>query len=287
MKATVKPLKSIRQAILIALNTHGEMTVDGMLDQIQGFDRKAISSNVSQPVTEQLATRRKDDFTGAPAYRITDLGKSRIKSEAAPVKNSLTTEPVKPVVKENLTTEKPAVTIDQVIHEIFPVSTGELADLRKLVEDGAKENARLHQENQSLRVDINNLIVNERELSEAGSVVITACERLTAEATIKESELQTVIDECNRLKSENMALTALNESMPSFGAAYTEVKSDGQQVTVEQFMVRIPKHKPFVVKSLEKARQQAMRAAKNAGKAEVFAMVAIGHAVRGAVWNQK
>lgn len=269
-----KPIKSIRQAILTTLNTHGELTVDGMLDQITDFDRKAISSNVAQLVTEQLATRRKDDFTGAPAYRITDLGKSRIKSDAAPVKESLITESAKPVVKQNSTTE--AICYESDVRE-----------LRKLVEAGAQENARLHQENQSLRVDINNLIVNERELSEAGSVVITACERLTAEATIKESELQTVIEECNRLKSENMALTTLNESMPGFGAAYTEAKSDGQQVTVEQFMVRIPKHKPFVVKSLEKARQQAMRAAKFVGKAEVFAMVPIGDAVRGAVWNQK
>jgi hypothetical protein len=41
-----------------------------------------------------------------------------------------------------------------------------------------------------------------------------------------------------------------------------------------------------VVKSFEKARQQAMRAAKITGKAEVFAVVPVGRAVRGAVWEQ-
>lgn len=272
-----KPMKSIRQAILTTLNTHGELTVDGMLDQITDFDRKTISSNVAQLVTEQLATRRKDDFTGAPAYRVTELGKSRIKSDAAPVNDSLTTQPSKPVVN-------PGLTLDQVVHSIFPANSGESAELRKLIDAGAQENARLHQENQSLRVDINNLIVNERELSEAGAVVITECERLTAEAAIKESELQTVIDECNRMKSENMALMTLNESMPGFGAAYKESESE---VTVEQFLIRVPDGKPMIFRSLEKARQRAMSAAKTVGKVEVFAMISVGHAVRGAVWNQK
>ncbi len=75
-----KPMKSIRQEILIALNKHGEQTVDDLLDQINGdFSRKDIASNISQFSAEGLATRRKDGTTGQPAYKITDLGKSRIK----------------------------------------------------------------------------------------------------------------------------------------------------------------------------------------------------------------
>ena len=265
MKNTVKPIKSIRQAILTTLNNQGEITVDGMLDQIQGFDRKAISSNVSQLVTEQLATRRKDDFTGAPAYRITDLGKSRIKSEAAPVKDSLTTEPV-----------KQAVTIDQVIHEIFPVSTGELADLRKLVEDGAKENARLRSLNTELDKQADELLRVNSVLRESQSAGVARIDELSAALEQEHDEAIRLKEYCGELLDTNSDLATA-----AFNAA-----EQMQQVTVEQFMVRIPKHKPFVVKSLEKARQRAMSAAKSVGKAEVFAMVLVGHAMRGAVWEQ-
>ena len=274
MKATVKPLKSIRQAILIALNTHGEMTVDGMLDQIQGFDRKAISSNVSQLVTEQLATRRKDDFTGAPAYRITDLGKSRIKSEAAPVKESLSALPTKPVVKENLTTEKQAAMIEQAIHEISPVSTGELAELRKLVEDGAKENARLRAELTDAQTECRTRRDDTEKLLD---------EKLRISRSISEAN-----DESVRIKSENASLLEDKKQLFDEVCTLRTPTNEEQQVTVEQFLIRVPKgSKPmFVAKSLEKARQQAMRAAKTVGKVEVFAMVPVGHAIRGAVWNQ-
>lgn len=264
MKDTAKPMKSIRQAILTTLNTHGELTVDGMLDQITGFDRKTIGANVAQLVTEQLATRRKDDFTGAPAYKITDLGKSRIKSEAANA----------PVT----------------------VSAEKIAEIMAAIDAGQAENGRLHaalkESEQAREIHVKSLLDLEREkiellrensvLRESQSAGVTRIDALSA-------ALEREHDEAMRLKSENMALTTLNESMPGFGAAYEEVKTEEQQVTVEQFLIRIPKgSKPmFVAKSLEKARQQAMRAAKTVGKVEVFAMVPVGDAVRGAVWNQK
>lgn len=282
MKTTVKndkPMKSIRQAILTTLNTHGELTVDGMLDQITNFDRKTIGSNVAQLVTEQLATRRKDDFTGAPAYRITDLGKSRIKSDAAPVKDSLTTEPAKPVVKENLTTEH---------------FTTSIAEINAAIEAGQAENNRLRsalKESESVQdAQAKSLVGIEGEKIELLRENSTLRESQSAgvqRIDVLSEELDTVVSECNRLKSENMALKTLNESMPGFGAAHEAVKSADQQITVEQFLIRVPKRKPLVVKSFEKARQQAMSAAKSVGKVDVFAMVPVGHAVRGAVWNQK
>ncbi len=102
-------MKSIRQEILIALNKHGEQTVDDLLDQINGdFSRKDIASNISQFSGEGLATRRKDGTTGLPAYKITDLGKLRIKSSTlgqvpSVVKPNLITESTGSPVKESLT----------------------------------------------------------------------------------------------------------------------------------------------------------------------------------------
>lgn len=282
MKDMAKPMKSIRQAILSTLNTHGELTVDGMLDQITSFDRKTIGANVAQLVTEQLATRRKDDFTGAPAYRITALGKSRIKSDAAPVKDSLTTEQEKPVVKENLTTQPVTVSADKI------------AEIEAAIDAGQAENNRLRlalKESEQVReIHAKSLLELECEkiellrensvLRESQSAGVTRIDALS-------EELDTVVTECNRMKSESMALKTLNELMPGFGAVHEAVKSADQQITVEQFLIRVPKRKPLVVKSFEKARQQAMSAAKSVGKVEVFAMVPVGHAVRDAVWNQK
>ena len=259
MKDTAKPMKSIRQAILSTLNTHGELTVDGMLDQITSFDRKTIGANVAQLVTEQLATRRKDDFTGAPAYRITDLGKSRIKSDAAPVKGSLTTDQAKPVVKENLTT-------------VAICYESDVRELRKLVEDSAKENMRLRAELKEI-AEMNN--------RNAASAVRA---KMQDDRRIKElsDALEQERDEAMRLKARCDDLMQTNAEIARSALS----SSDQQQVTVEQFLIRVPKHKPFVVKSLEKARQRAMSAAKSVGKAEVFAMVLVGHAMRGAVWEQ-
>lgn len=362
MKDTAKPMKSIRQEILIALNKHGEQTVDDMLDQVAGgFSRKQIGDNIAQVVVDKLATRRKDDVTGLPAYKITELGKSRIKSDAEPVKESLTAQPDNSVVKQNLTTQSASAPVT--------VSSEKIAEIEAAIDAGQAENGRLRAElklvkqqrdsfeiiaistakalesagfteedgcnpgemiaaldagknrlermfgeamrgfaaiSEALKLDPNaggaqpilaeiKQIQDESEVrrhnyemrSNDHSIAVDRIDELCAAVDIKESELQTVIAECNRLKSESMALKTLNESMPGFGAAYEEVKNSEQQITVEQFLIRVPKRKPLLVKSFEKARQHAMSAAKTVGKVEVFAMVEVGHAVRGAVWNQK
>ena len=122
MKDTAKPLKGIRIQILTLLARKQDLTVADMIDSLPDFSEKQIGDNCYQAKQDGLLSSRMDGITRKQAYSITEQGKARIKSEAAPVKDSLTTDPV-----------KPAVTIDQVIHEIFPVSTGELAELRKLL----------------------------------------------------------------------------------------------------------------------------------------------------------
>ena len=288
MKATVKPHKSIRQAILVALNTEGEMTVDGMLDQIQEFDRKLLAQNVAQLVSESLATRRKD-VTGAPSYLITPLGQMRIKpsgispaqKQESVVKQSLTTEPAKPVVKENLTTQSVIVSPEKIAEIEAAIDAGQIENGR--LRAALKESEQVREINAKSLLDLEcekiELLRENSVLRESQSAGVTRIDELSA-------ALEQEHDEAMRLKSENMALTTLNKSMPGFGAAYTKAKSTEQQVTVEQFMIRVPKRKPMVVKSFEKARQQAMSAAKSVGKAEVFAMVLVGHAMRGAVWEQ-
>lgn len=316
MKDTAKPLKSIRQAILVALNTLGEMTVDGMLDQIQGFDRKLLAQNVAQLVSESLATRRKD-VTGAPSYLITPLGKMRIKPSGATqqeqksvVKQSLTTEQVKPVIKENLTTQS------------VIVSPEKIAEIEAAIDVGQAENGRLRaalKESEQVREihakSLLDLECEKIELLRENSVLRES----KSTGTSRIEELKTALD--NSLSARNHAWQELREIRDSISASDEEstldeiVKlvinnsrsekrisdlletnaeiarsvlssGDQQQVTVEQFLIIVPKRKPEVVKSFEKARQRAMSAAKSVGKVKVYAMVEVGHAVRGAVWNQ-
>ena len=257
MKATAKPLKGIRIQILALLARKPDLTVADMIDSLPNFSEKQIGDNCYQAKQDGLLSSRTDGITRKQAYSITDQGKSRIKSDAAPVKESLTTEQVK--------------------RNPFQPQGADMAELRKLVEDGAKENARLRSLNAELDKQTDELLRVNSVLRESQSAGVTRIDELSA-------ALEQEHDEAMRLREVIASKDGEISRIALESAQYAE--KQGHQVAVEQFMVRIPKHKPFVVKSLEKARQQAMRAAKFVGKAEVFAMVHVGCAVRGAAWEQ-
>lgn len=317
MKATVKPLKSIRQAILVALNTEGEMTVDGMLDQIQEFDRKLLAQNVAQLVSESLATRRKD-VTGAPSYLITPLGQMRIKpsgispaqKQESVVKQSLTTEPAKPVVKENLTTQSVIVSPEKIAEIEAAIDAGQaengrlraaLKESEQVREINAKslldlecEKIELLRENSVLRESKSTETSRIEELKTALNNSLSARNHAWAELNgirnlISANSGESTLDEVTTLFAKNLCsekrISDLLETNAEIARSALS-SSDQQQVTVEQFLIIVPKRKPEVVKSYEKARQRAMSAAKSVGKVKVYAMVEVGHAVRGAVWEQ-
>ena len=277
MKDTAKPLKGIRIQILTLLARKQDLTVADMIDSLPDFSEKQIGDNCYQAKQDGLLSSRMDGITRKQAYSITEQGKARIKSEAAPVKESL----AKPVVKENLTTQSVIVSPEKIAEIEAAIDAGQAENGR--LRAALKESEQVRENHAKSLLDLEcekiELLRENSVLRESQSAGVTRIDELSA-------ALEQEHDEAMRLKSENMALTTLNKSMPGFGAAYTKAKSTEQQVTVEQFMIRVPKRKPMVVKSFEKARQQAMSAAKSVGKAEVFAMVLVGHAMRGAVWEQ-
>ena len=277
MKDTAKPLKGIRIQILTLLARKQDLTVADMIDSLPDFSEKQIGDNCYQAKQDGLLSSRMDGITRKQAYSITEQGKARIKSEAAPVKESL----AKPVVKENLTTQSVIVSPEKIAEIEAAIGAGQAENGR--LRAALKESEQVRENHAKSLLDLEcekiELLRENSVLRESQSAGVTRIDELSA-------ALEQEHDEAMRLKSENMALTTLNKSMPGFGAAYTKAKSTEQQVTVEQFMIRVPKRKPMVVKSFEKARQQAMSAAKSVGKAEVFAMVLVGHAMRGAVWEQ-
>lgn len=81
-------------------------------------------------------------------------------------------------------------------------------------------------------------------------------------------------------KSENIALKTLNGEMPGFGALHKAL-SEGP------FVVRTPSKPPRFTKKQTNAQSTAMSAARQHGFAEVFALVPVGKAVRGAEWVAK
>ncbi|MCK2097253.1 hypothetical protein [Thauera aromatica] len=86
--------------------------------------------------------------------------------------------------------------------------------------------------------------------------------------------------EIARLKSEAVALDTLEAAMPGFGAAYQA------QQKVAGYLVRAPKRPLRTFAKSESAQSAALAAARNgSGRGEVFALVPVGRAVRGAEWR--
>lgn len=104
----------------------------------------------------------------------------------------------------------------------------------------------------------------------------------TAQQTIASMELEAEqkAREAGHHQSENVALKTLNEAMPGFGAVHQAI-ADGP------FVVRTPSKPPRFAKKPGNAQAAAMSAARQHGFAEVFALVPVGKAIRGAEWRPK
>ena len=101
-----------------------------------------------------------------------------------------------------------------------------------------------------------------------------------AQQTIASMELEAEqkAQESQRHQSENVALKTLNDAMPGFGAVH-------QAITEGPFVVRTPSKPPRFTKKHSNAHAAAMSAARQHGFAEVFALIPVGKAVRGAEWK--
>ena len=88
--------------------------------------------------------------------------------------------------------------------------------------------------------------------------------------------------ECNTIPELriyiNSALSRIGKTLPSEEAIDIKDAAVG-------YIVRVPKRKVRVISQPESARNAALAAARATGKAEVFALVPVGKAVRGAEWR--
>lgn len=133
----------------------------------------------------------------------------------------------------------------------------------------------------------NDLTEAEQHIAEAFNQLRGRIEELelavdAAQQTIAGMELEAEQNnqEAQRNQAENVALKTLNEAMPGFGAVH-------QAVSAGPFVVRTPNRPPRFTTKHKNAHAVAMSAARRHGFAEVFALVPVGKAVRGAEWRPK
>ena len=86
------------------------------------------------------------------------------------------------------------------------------------------------------------------------------------------------VEKLSTAKSENVALKTLNESMPGFGAAH-------QALSKGPFVIRIPGKPAIFSHKFDNAKAAAMSAARQKRGGEVFALIPVGKAIRGAEWK--
>lgn len=285
----MKP-KTIRLEILEALNKHGEQTLDNMLDRLPEYDRPKLQSNINQAKIAGLIDVRLDDVTRLPAYRISNGGLHMLKNKSAKPE-AATPAPVHPIDTSAKRGDEPPenrhVEIDDlppeaqrelvmILTEIRVVLSGggelvPLKDMPKMIfrikEDGSTDKREIER----MRGEL--LKANERHTRDSAEI--------TRVGSLYNSEIlqkERFSKEFARVAAENTALKQLNKDMPGFGAVHEALKAS-------QYLILAPKRKPQRIKSQEKAQDIALKAASVRGMAEVYALVPVGKAVRGAVWK--
>lgn len=182
-----------------------------------------------------------------------------------------------PVVQESLTTEMP--------------TDKECCNAAKVVATAASSHvAELRKEISGLSdiVDAQRTMIDARDSEiRIGDAAIEGWLRLAKEFECKSIPelrvfINAAVDKLDRLRSvkaENSALTILNESMPGFGAVHKALSGRG-------YLVRVPKKAPRVFNKRSNAEAAAMASAKQHGTVNVFALVPVGKAIRGAEWRE-
>lgn len=251
---------SNRQSVLASLKKHGQSTYED-LEFGTGIARAPLRQAVNDAKKAGHIAVGKDVVTSQPAYAITKAGEVWLSEQnavgepkgKATVKKSLPVEePKAAVVKDSLTTEKP-INLDARIKEL--------------------ETA-LEERDDDIRRHIQRAEAAERNRDELKKTA----ESLAAERQNILDELYLVSTKKDRLHAENLALKILNESMPGFGATH-------QAITAGPFVVRRSGKPAVFAKKLDNAKAAALSAARQKLGAEVFAMIPVGKAVRGAEWK--
>lgn len=254
----IKP-KSIRLAILTALAGGAITTIDDLLIAVEE-PRAKLTNNAQAAYHDGLIKRMRDDVTGLAAYQITPAGKKYLANYADGSK----AEPVaEPVVRENQTTEVPTCQ-----------ESRQVAQATKKAEAVAVK-------------------VLEEAMPGFSAEVIA---QKDAEISSLSRRLRDAIAEIETLNAEQIKVTDRSKNLIEQNDALTEQLADVKASLELARMARKAEPVGYVVQRTAKplvrftkpdnAKARALSFARAGGRAQVFALVAVGVAVPGSEWKQ-
>lgn len=268
-------VKSIRKDLFNCLNKHGEQTMDDLVTRLGDWNRTQISNNVQAARKEGLATSRKDDVTGAPAYKLTPEGKARLAeivardkanahlSDPAPVSN--------PVVKESLTTE----IIAQPAHD------NELADLRAKLDMAEKQRDDHFERAEQAESVLAKMSKDQDDLRNERSLANSTNEKWLSLAGEYE---------CKSIPELRVFIGSLISRVESLKEGQSVAAESAESIDVKEaaigYLIRVKGKRSLIRSKPDGARDAALSSARVHGRADVLALVPVGKAVRGAEWKE-
>ena len=276
---------NLRYEILKACAANPGAPMVEIFDSIK-HDRQKTTWAVRDCVKVGLLSMRRDDVTGQPGYTLTAEGKKRLAEgpgtkQGSNMKKAGDSEGGELDVKAQSAEIPPQITpaipppqYDP--NEVAFKKTGEVDVIRTLADARLRE---LVQAAEILAPCVPGVIdTSDMELQEIADRVVAGVADLTARLENKDEELlkqaAVIVDLRNQL--EGLQREAMR------GASCL---SGQDRYTAAGYLVRASKRKPRTLLDKDKAREAALSSIRaGAQRAEVFALVPIGHARRGAAW---
>lgn len=250
---------SLMTDILGAVSRNPGGTVSELADTLETAEKR-VRDNLIHARNRELVTMRKDDVTNLPGYTLTTAGKEFLAKS--------TTEAETP---------EPEYDPDSVS---FDAKKRADANQRR-AEDAEKDAMTL----MGIIADIRKAIGDPTGKIMLGDLA-SEIEKIKNEAT-RTAEFHAELDRhraattnlASELATERQARMALQEQMNADPGVDVKDAAVG-------YLVKAPKRKPRLLTKPESAVSAAMAAARNgSGRGEVFALVPVGRAVRGAEWK--
>ena len=262
---------SNRLSVLTALDKHGKSTY-GDLEFNTGLTRKQLLQAVNDAKKAgHIDAGGKDQLTGQPTYMITAKGLEWMAAmpQTVEVKLPIPTAVSNPVVRESRTTEAEA-TLRHLAH-LTDALGGEMTQLQKAkAELETAETAVIRWLDLARKYDCNSI----PELRVFIGALEERINHLKNESNLIALNLESV--EGDDLVEK--VCTVMHERIHAPKIVATDAA---------QFVVKTPSKPPRFTKKQTNAHAVAMSAARQHGFAEVFALVPVGKAVRGAEWVAK
>ena len=290
---------SLRYEILKACAANPGAPMTELCDAIE-HDRQKTTWSVRDCAKAGLLSMRRDDVTGQPGYTLTAEGKQRlaegpgskqgsnmkkagsvggevsVRVQSAEISPSVPPQIPPPQYDPNSAAFSASTDAEQDQQRAHLHLIGVLADIRAAVGDKAG------------KIMLGELAAHIGKLYELGEAHREACmqwERSMMGA-IGEDGPFSVVEAISKLKAENEEMRSQLEGLQREAMRGATCLSGQDRYTAAGYLVRASKRKPRTLLDKDKARDAALSSIRaGAKRAEVFALVPIGQARRGAEWR--